>query len=348
MGQVIKSPLPMPTAPAMMRLIVALLCGFLVLAPASAVVPATTPLEPLKAVLERPNEQIDLLEAKLAIDRLIAPETDTAAARLQIDALVASVRARTPAGASNLGKLKVMLSTLYEPGIWNGGRPFQYDLSDPLGRNLQNKLLSTYLATRKGNCVSMPILFGIVGQRLGLPVTLATAPSHVMIKYQGDDGAWLNVEATAGGFKYDSSYESETGISSRAIETGIYLRPLSRRESVGVMMSSLMEYYGMAGLQTQRIATADLALKADPRDVVAMQHKGAAYYLLLQERFVRPYPDPNQIPETRRAEFLTISRENLRWYAEAERLGWVPPTPEQEARYLESIRREKETRGTRN
>ncbi|GAB2498598.1 transglutaminase family protein [Arenimonas alkanexedens] len=305
-------------------------------------------MERIESILEGRDGEIDLLEAKLAIDSLISPKANPASVRLQIDALVASVKARIPAGASNLGKTNVLLSTLYEPGAWNGGRPFQYDLDDPVGRDLQNKLLSVYLTTRKGNCVSMPILFAIVGQRLGLPVTLATAPSHVLVKFRGDDGAWLNVEATAGGFKYDSSYERETGISPRATETGIYLRPLSRRESVTVMMISLMEHYGKTGLHTQRIAAADLALKVDPRDVVAMQHKGAAYYLLLQQRFVRPYPDPNQIPAHQRAEFLSVSQENLRWYAEAERLGWTPPSPEQEARYLESIRREKKTREARN
>ncbi|ODS64550.1 MAG: hypothetical protein ABS41_02335 [Arenimonas sp. SCN 70-307] len=330
-----------------MRLIVAALACLLALPPASASNPGSARLDPIASILERPDGQIDLLEAKLAIDRLISPEIDAEAVRLQIDALVTSVKGRIPAGASNLAKLNVLLSTLYEPGPWNGGRPFQYDLDDPLGRNLQNKLLSVYLTTRKGNCVSMPILFAIVGQRLGLPVTLATAPSHVLVKFRGDDGAWLNVEATAGGFKYDSSYERETGISPRAIETGIYLRPLSRRESVTVMMSSLMEHYGKAGLHAQRIAAADLALKVDPRDVVAMQHKGAAYYLMFQEKFVSRYPDPNQIPADQRAEFFSISQENLRWYAEAERLGWTPPSEEQEARYLESIRREKESREAR-
>jgi regulator of sirC expression with transglutaminase-like and TPR domain len=324
-----------------MRLVAALLSGLLAFGSASAAEPPSASLRPLEALLQRPAEEIDLLEAKLVVDQLIAPDTDPAAVRRQIEALVTRARARIPAGASNLDKLNVLLATLYEPGPWNVGKPFQYDLDDPFGRNIENKLLSTYLATLKGNCVSMPVLFAIVGQRLGLSVTLATAPNHVMVKYRADDGGWMNVEATAGGFKYDSSYERETGISAKAIETGIYLRPLSQRESVAVIMSSLMEHYGKVGLQDKRIAVADLALKMDPRDVVAMQHKGAAYYLLLQELFVRPYPDPNDIPGHRRDEFFAVSQENLRWYAEAERLGWVPPTPEGEARYIESIRRER-------
>ena len=48
--------------------------------------------------------------------------------------------------------------------------------------------MSHYLATRKGNCVSMPVLFVILGQKLGLPITLAIAPNHVFAKYKRDNG----------------------------------------------------------------------------------------------------------------------------------------------------------------
>ena len=55
-------------------------------------------------------------------------------------------------------------------------RPFTYDLKDPLGQQVRSKMLSTYVRTRKGNCVSMPVLFLIVADRLGLKVRLAAAP----------------------------------------------------------------------------------------------------------------------------------------------------------------------------
>ena len=48
---------------------------------------------------------------------------------------------------------------IYEPGEWNNFQPYQYDMDDPLGTKLSNKLLSHYLAAKKGNCVTMPFLF---------------------------------------------------------------------------------------------------------------------------------------------------------------------------------------------
>lgn len=317
------------------------------LASASAAVPASqyavarTDLSTLRALLSTPDTQVDLAKAKLAIDRMIDPRTNTSGVLRQIDALAAGAAARFPAGASRRAKLDVLLSTLYQPGPWNQNRPFAYDLDDPFGRNRENKLLATYLRTRKGNCVSMPTLVAILGQRLGLAMTLATAPEHVLVKFIDDEGRHLNVEATAGGFKYDSSYERETGITPTAIQNEIYLRPLTARESVGVMASTLMEHYAAQKRGHDLLAVADMALAVNSKDVVAMIWKANAYYLQLQQQYVSRYPTPLDIPAAMRDDYARLSRDNLAWFRKAEALGWVAPSVEKEENYLQSIEREK-------
>lgn len=295
--------------------------------------------------MDAPAAKLDFAEAKLAIDQLIDPNVEALHVRRQLDALTESIRSRFPVGASRRAKLDILLSSLYQPGPWNNFHPFSYDLDDPLGKNLSNKLLSTYLATRKGNCVSMPILVVILGQRLGLPVTLATAPGHVLAKFADDtQQAWLNIEATAGGFKFDSSYERELGISETATNNGIYLRPLTPRESVGVMASTLMEHFARQKDGDALLAVAELALEANPMDTVAMVWKANAYYLQLEQRYVQRYPNAADIPAPQQADYKRLSRENLAWYVKAEQLGWKQPTAEEEAQYLQSIQRERTQR----
>jgi regulator of sirC expression with transglutaminase-like and TPR domain len=303
-------------------------------------------LAPLRAQFETPDDRVDYAAAKLVVDRLIDPATDTASVGREIDRWERAVRSNVPANPTARQVLDTLLKTLYEPGPWNQGKPFAYDLTDPLGRNRKNKLLATYLATRKGNCVSMPILFVILGQRLGLPIALATAPNHVMVKFADDaQQAWLNVEATAGGFKYDSSYVRETGITEKALDNGLYLRPLTPREGVGVIASTLMEHYGARKDADALMAVADLALSANPTDSVAMIWKANAYYLQLQQRYVSKYPNPADLPVAHHEDYRRLSRENLAWFVKAEGLGWTEKTPEQEADYLQSIQREKARRG---
>ena len=254
------------------------------------------------------------------------------------------IRARFPTDASNRAKLDLLLSSIHEPGPWNDHRPFAYALDDPLGKDARTQLLQRYLDTRKGNCVSMPILLAILGRKLGLPVTLATAPGHLLVKYLTEDGQWLNVEATSGGFKYDSSYEREMNISPRAVESRIYLRPLTQREAVGRMLSTLMEHYGRTGRQEDRIALADLALSLDARDVDAMLHAGTGF-ARLADAIKQRYPDPATLPAELHEDVRFLQWANLELFARAEQLGWLEPTPSQKAAYLQTIEHEKSRRG---
>lgn len=307
---------------------------------------ASDPLASLKVQFALPDEQVNFGEAKLVIDQLIDPSTDAAAIRRDLDRWERAARSNVPAGANGRQTLDALLKTLYEPGQWNDDKPFRYDLDDPLGKQPANKRLATYLTTRKGNCVSMPILVAILGQRLGLTITLSTAPEHVLAKFADDSlQMWVNVEATGGGYKRDESYIRDTGISQTALDNEIYLRPLHPHEALGVIASTLMEHYARHGDGDALMETADLALAANPKDTVAMIWKANAAYLLIQSRYQREYPNAADIPPELAPDFLRLSRENRAWFAKAEALGWAQKTPDQEASYLHSVEREKARKG---
>lgn len=129
---------------------------------------------------------------------MIDPRIDVAGNLKRLDAMAEEVKALLPAKPSSRDKLEALRTHLYRAGPWNGHQPFRYDLDDPFGRDVRNKLLPTYLSTRKGNCVSMPLLFIILGQKIGLDVTAANAPEHVFVKYRDEAGALYNLEATSG------------------------------------------------------------------------------------------------------------------------------------------------------
>ncbi|HEY1089715.1 MAG TPA: transglutaminase family protein [Burkholderiaceae bacterium] len=298
----------------------------------------------LRAQFALPESRVDLAQAKLTIDQIIDPSINREATLHEVDALIKSVRERIRPAASKRDQMDVLLETLYKPGPWNGNRPFSYDLSDPMGRNAHNKLLSTYLASRKGNCVSMPILLAIMAQRLGLTATLATAPEHLFVQFVNDQSMWMNVEATAGGYKQVSSYVRETGISETALKNEIYLRPLSPREALGAMSASLMEHYAAQRDGEALLVIANMALTANPKDTVAMVHKANANYLLLEARFTKKYLRAADIPKDQREDFKALGRENLAWFAKAEQLGWSQPSEEKDDDYLKSVEQEKSKR----
>jgi len=302
--------------------------------------PALQTVRHLTAISEG---DLDLAKAKLAIDALIDPNVDVSGTLQQLDAMAAQAATLVPPHASKRDTVVALQTYLYLPGAWNGQKPFRYDLDDPYGKDIHNKLLSTYLATRKGNCVSMPLLFIILGQKLGLDVTAAAAPEHVLVKFRDENGQLFNIEATSGGFKSDASYQHDLPITPRALANGIYLRRLSKRETVLVMAEALLELWGHEGQQERRIALADLLLEVNPTDVAAMLHKGSSYYLLLQSHFLSKYPSYEAIPATDRPYFEELGRNNKLWFNRAEALGWLQPDQAENTRYQQAIQRAKAT-----
>lgn len=283
-------------------------------------------LRRIRTMLELPDKRIDLARAKLTIDHMIDSGIDIKEGLKQLDDMALAIQTGLPANATSRDKLEALRAYLYRAGPWNDNRPFSYDLDDRLGRNIRNKLLPTYLASRKGNCVSMPLLFIILGQKLGINVTASVAPEHIFVKYREDTGRYYNLETTSGGgFTRDVWMQQQMPMSPEALANGIYMQPLSKKETVAVMAGTLMEAYGLQGKEERRIALAQLALRYHPKDVSSMLHISSAYYRLRQHHFVSKYPTPNDIPVQERQHFVELDKNIGIWRGKAERLGWRDP-----------------------
>ncbi len=282
----------------------------------------------VKAIFAQDMETIDLARAKLELDRLVMPSVDVDAELAQIDAMATELAAMIPAGADAWAKVEVLRRYLYEAGPWNDNRPFAYDMTDPYGQIPGNKLLADYLADRQGNCVTMPILMIILGQRIGLDITAASAPIHVLVKFRDDEGKLWNLEATSGGFPArDQHYRDLLPISDRAMETGIYLQPLTKAETVAVMAEVVMEDQIAKGRYMDGMAVADIALDHYPLFVQAMVRRGSAAFLILKQDFEAKYPSLDAVPEAERPRLDYLLRVNQTMFDKAENLGWQPFNP---------------------
>ena len=103
---------------------------------------------------------------KLQVDKLLEPTVDTKAVKEQLDQITETIKLMAQSADPDYDEailLDALRYNIYHAGVWNDEKPFSYDIDDPLGHNINNKLLSTYLKTRKGNCVSMPMLVYLLG-----------------------------------------------------------------------------------------------------------------------------------------------------------------------------------------
>jgi regulator of sirC expression with transglutaminase-like and TPR domain len=327
------------------------LCCAFPAAHAEAVNPATVfdsshfdQAQQLKTILEQPEDAIDFARAKLTIDKMVDPSIDVEANVLKIDEIVKIIKTMLVADATSMDKMLAIKKYLYEAGAWNDYQPYQYDFADPMGTKITNKLLPNYLVTKKGNCISMPLLFIVLGQRLGIDVTASTAPSHVFVKYtDSETGQTYNLETTSGAnFSREVWYQQTMHVTNEALANRIYLQKLSKRETVAVMAMMLTESYREKQEYEKAMMIADVVLKYFKNDVDTMLMKGSLFYRLLAKNYLKKYPAPNLIPESERPYFQFLSTNNLYWFEKAESLGCREPTPEDEQNYLEIVKRDAE------
>jgi regulator of sirC expression with transglutaminase-like and TPR domain len=296
----------------------------------------------LEWILNAPEANIDLAKAKLTIDHMIDPNVDEAATGKVLDAMATAIKASLPPNASKQNTLIGLRRYLYLAGEWNNFKPFSYDLDDPLGANIQNKVIATYLTTRKGNCVSMPILVLLLGQKLGLDISLSTVPTHLFLKFRDDSGKTVNLEATDHAAPMsDARYQVQMPMTELAIKNGIYMQPLHKKEAISVMMGTLMEHYKDSNQLDKIIALADLALKYYPKNVDAMLMKGAAYGETMNQEFKSKYPTENLVPFELLPRLADLSHNTNYWYDQAEALGFRPPDQASEDAYKLRIQQEK-------
>jgi regulator of sirC expression with transglutaminase-like and TPR domain len=296
----------------------------------------------IRAILAAPPDQIDLGRTKLVVDKIIEPATDIDAALAKLDTMAGSVRHMPEWGESGDARVRALRRYLYEPGAWNGGETFRYDLADPLGKKVRNKLLTSYLESREGNCVTMPLLFVVLGQRLGIDLTLATAPHHFLVKFNSDEyRRWINLEATSGGNPARDEWirKQIPSITDDSLANGIYLRPLTRTETAAEIAETLAEYYYSRHQYEKAIAIANLVLKYSPKGVNAMILDAMAYRWVVRTDYVAKYPVSADIPAADQGRFQYLASTSESLISKAQALGWRPETDAEQGQYLDSVGR---------
>ena len=275
--------------------------------------------------MSMPDDKIDFARAKLTFDELYDPaSTNIDASLKQIDGMVQTIRAMAGPQATPQLRLVALRTYIYKAGPWNDNNPFTYDFADPLGRKSSNQLLATYLRTRRGNCVSMPMLFVALAQRLGLDVTLSTAPHHVFVKYHDDAaGRWINLETTSGANPARDVWLRQLfPMTDEAIANGIYMKALSKKEALVAMADIVLTSDSDRGRYDELLAVTDVLRPSYPNNLAVLLAPAIAADGMAKQEFVSKYPRKSDIPPEMlgRLDFLARRASDALNHAYA--LGW--------------------------
>jgi len=130
----------------------------------------------------------------------------------------------------------------------------------------RNLFLNGVLDRKQGTCISMPVLYIAVADRLGYPVRGVNANDHFFCRW--DDGrAVSNIEATSeGGWSADEDYIRDMKVTPGQIRSGAAMRSLTRRELIGNFFFARAAHYAVTGRPA--LAERDLlkVIACNPRD----------------------------------------------------------------------------------
>ena len=122
--------------------------------------------------------------------------------------------------------------------------PFRYDFDDIFGeKSWGNMFVTKLLATRKGNCHSMPYLYKILCEELNVPCYLALAPNHIYIKHRSEKAGMYNTELTSASFPIDAWLMASGYITLEAIQNGIYMDALDDKKCIALCVIDLAKGY---------------------------------------------------------------------------------------------------------
>ncbi|RIY05084.1 hypothetical protein [Hymenobacter rubripertinctus] len=220
--------------------------------------------------------------------------------------------------------------------------PYRYDFEDFRGEQDYRKMFVTkLLRTNTGQCHSMPLLYKLLADRLGVKNYLSMAPNHTFISVKDGRGALYRYETTNGHFTTDAFYMSSGYIKAGALKQRTYLDTLTLRENLACQLVDLASgyehYYGYDEFIKK---CADLALKYYPQ---GMQARILAHNVALA-RFVKPWKAAGQpSPEVARTlpQLRPYMAEVERWNQALAEVGFEEMPKDQYDRWLNALEQEK-------
>lgn len=239
----------------------------------------------IEEILALPEDQIDLGIACLVLAKDFYPNLNINNFDYVLDYMANRVNTLMQGNTDPLARISLMNTYLYRPGWWNDSVTFTYDLDDLEVKKTENQFLNGYLATKKGSCTTMPMLYMVLADRLGWPIHAVRSVQHSFCRYIDDGLKENNIEATGGGgYNPDEIYISDGQIPEKAIKNGVYLRTLSKKEYIANLLgSNALKFYLQERNLAKAIHYSQLGLAIDTTHSGMHWNLGNYYFVLAKK-----------------------------------------------------------------
>lgn len=166
---------------------------------------------------------------------IFANQTDPQELQLFLERSVQALKPRLEASPLMEEKIRILNTYFFQE------QGFTFDAGDPLGENPDNVHLLRVIQRKKGFCLSLSVLYLLIGQELKLPLYGVKAPHHFFLRCEPSGNSFFNIESTNTGLPFPNSYYVENfRIGSKALLHEYYLRNLNEREVFAEYVSNYL------------------------------------------------------------------------------------------------------------
>jgi len=284
----------------------------------------------------------------LIVAKELDPDLDVAHYLYRLDDKAEEIKRMLAGRSRDMDKFLAIRTFIYEPGSWNDFSPFQYDLEDPLGEITQSRFLSTYLDSKLGNCITMPLFMAALMERVDpeLEFHAVLVPLHMFLRfYDRQSGDVWNVETTNGANPARNSwYIEQAGIQQESIDSGLYLRDLAHKEFIAELIGTIARYHRFNENYELALSYAELMVELNPKSAVGIVQKAAILSSIEYEITKHVQAIGGAFTEEEWNKVQEYRKTSSQYIQKAFAMGWQPESPEQREAYLEEIERERNTR----
>jgi len=223
----------------------------------------------VEEMLALPDEEIDIGLGALLIGKEYDPKLDVPKYHAQLDRMAVELRARIGEERDPRKLIGILNDYIFAA---RGYAAVGTDEARP-----EHYFLHVLLKGKKGTCATLSALYLALAERLGLPLFGVCAPGHVLVRYESGETKF-NVEPTQDGARHwDVTYALGLGVPATDAARSFYMRSLTKRQFLGVLLSNLGAEYADQGKFREAVAAYRKVLVINPNDAQAWYNLGVAY-----------------------------------------------------------------------
>jgi regulator of sirC expression with transglutaminase-like and TPR domain len=228
-------------------------------------------LRHLESLSRRERIEESYLDLSLAVSRVMNPGLNGREIRSRIVEMGEAARSAWQAATTPQAKVTALSDTVFNKFKFRT-TPGNAPITE--GDQLEAYLLAGVVRRKSGFCEGLSVVYVVVAEQAGLPVSAVNVPIHTLCRIDFDDGANYYVECTKSGALCDANaVRRMNGLKDTAAakKDGVYLTPLSKRQFLNLQVNALayglvQQKRGPAPLTMgQLVRLAEVIQRLDPR-----------------------------------------------------------------------------------